>query len=105
MAGQTIFGQAVASRTVLSRSSASPQAALARMFAVAGATTSRSAQLARAICSTLCSPRLSHMETAAGLPLISEKSSGETNFVACSVITTRISAPRLRSLLTRSTAL
>ena len=52
MAGAMSRGQRQASRVVLSMSSARPWASLAQMLAVAGATITRSARSARAMCST-----------------------------------------------------
>ncbi len=105
IAGQTMMGACAAKSVVLSKSSARPQAIFAKILAVAGATTKASAQLAKAICSTLNSWLPLHMLVATALPLISLKVSGVTNCCACSVITTRTSQPCLRKRLTRSTAL
>ena len=74
-----MMGACAANKVVESKSSAMPLAILARIFAVAGATTKASAQLAREICSTLNSWLESHMETATLLPLISLKVKGVTN--------------------------
>ena len=52
MAGATKIGAFVASTVVVSISSAMPQAAFARKFAVAGATSTTSASFASAMCST-----------------------------------------------------
>ena len=53
IAGEMITGQVAVSTVVVKRSSAIPAATLARKDAVAGATTMRSADLARDTCLTL----------------------------------------------------
>ncbi len=98
-------GAVIASIVVVSISSATPSAAFARMFAVAGATSTRSAQSASAICATFQCCTGAHISTVTGLPLISRKVSSVTNSVASFVMTTRTSAPALRRRLTTSTAL
>ena len=105
IAGARSRGAFAASRVVESISSARPTASLARMLAVAGATTHRSASLAREMCATSqVSGRAKVSVTTGWLARVS-KVSGVTNSVAFFVMTTRTWAPSLRSRDTTSTAL
>jgi hypothetical protein len=68
IAGATSSGQSRASTRVVSRSSASPLASLARKSAEAGATRSRSASRERSMCAMLLATRGSHWSVKTGWP-------------------------------------
>ena len=88
IAGAKKIGDVTASSVVVSMSSAMPAAALAMMFAVAGAMSTRSAKRARAMCSTFQCAGSSHMSSDTGCPVISRKVSGVTKWAASFVMTT-----------------
>ncbi len=103
----------VASSVAVSRLSASPRASFASVFALSGATTTKSAALAIFTCgmgSPPCPPPCPppcgvHISTRAARPLRAAKVSGPTNRAAASVRTTSTSAPACTNLLHRSAAL
>ena len=101
MAGANRTGQRAAASTVPARSSAAPWAAFERISAVAGATTTRSAQDASSTCSTPGSFLGAKRSHDTGLPERTSNVSGVTNSVAASLMTTRTRAPSRRSSLTR----
>ena len=68
IAGAIVIGAVVARHSVLTRSSAKPCASLARVLAVAGATTTRSAQRASSIWPIAASAAASHSEVRTGAP-------------------------------------
>ena len=92
IAGAMMIGPSNDSRVVLSRSSASPQAALARMLAVAGATQKTSAARASSMCG--CAPGPKTL-VRTGRPVRASKVFGPTSRVAERVIRTDTSGPGL----------
>ena len=104
IAGATTIGAFVASRVEESRSSAIPCAIFARTFAVAGATTTRSAA-ASEMCPGFQSRGSSKRSHSTGLRESVWNVSGVTNARACSVITTCTSSPRFTRSRTSSHAL
>src|SRR4249919_2064091 len=68
IAGATMIGAVVARHSVVTRSSAKPWVSLARVFAVAGATTTWSAQRASSMCPIAASAASSHSEVRTGIP-------------------------------------
>ncbi len=105
IAGASKIGALVASRVVVSISSATPQASLAMRFAVAGAITKSCAFLASSTCSTSQRSGRAKVSVITGRPLSVSKVSGATNCAAFFVITTSISAPSFLSRETTSAAL
>ena len=105
IAGAIAIGAAVARHTVVSRSSASPAARRAITFAVAGATSTRSAQRASSMWPMPASARSSSSSVCTGLPDTAWKVSGVMNACAPRVITTRTRAPRSISRRHRSALL
>ena len=95
----------VASTVSDSMSSASPCAMRARVVAVAGATTIRSARRARATCSTPSYVAGSNMSVYTGRPVSDRNVNGVRNCRAACVRTTSTRAPACTSLLVRSAAL
>ena len=95
----------VAMMVVESISSAMPFATLPMMSAVAGATTKRSASLARAMCSTSHLLIFANISTVTSLPDSSPKVIGVTSLAAFAVMMQWTSAPFWRSWLTRPAAL
>ncbi len=96
MAGATSTGVSVASSTVVARSSARPAAILARMSALAGATTSRSASRDSwmwPISASSVSEKSSRYTLSS---LSAATDSGVTNCSAALVRTQRTEAPRSR---------
>ena len=95
----------VARSIQVSKSSASPLAALAMTLAVAGATTIASQFSANATCSIPASEAGSKSWCSTGLCVRLRNVSGATKFIAPSLITTSTNAPCWTSLLVRSAAL
>ena len=95
IAGATIRPQCRASTSVESRSSARPFAALARKFALAGATTIRSRSRDSSICDMLSGMRGSQRSVQTVWPVSACRVTGVTKRVAASVMTTRTSQPAL----------
>ena len=91
MAGAIMIGQVAVSRVLVRRSSASPWVALAMRSAVAGTTSTRSADLPSRTCGTACTPRHTVVET--GLPDRAAHVASPTNFKADAVGTTVTSHP------------
>ena len=105
MAGATSTRLSVAISSVEARSSAEPPAILARMLAVAGATTTRSAARDSSMCPIPASSVSENSASCTGAPARLASESGVMNAFAPSVITGRTVAPRSRSRRTRSSAL
>src|SRR5690606_26270740 len=105
IAGATASGASVARQTVLTRSSAKPCASLAMVLAVAGATTTRSAQRASSRWPIAASAVASHSELRTVRCDTAWKLCGSTKRCAASVIATWTSAPASRRRRTSSTAL
>ena len=105
IAGATTTGAFVARSVEESRSSARPCAIFARMFAVAGATTTRSAAAASEMCPGFQSCGSAKRSLSTGLRESVWNVSGVTNARACSVITTCTSSHRFTSRRTSSHAL
>ena len=105
MAGATSTGEVVARNSVLSASSAIPRANLPSVLAVAGATSNRSAASAKLTC------RMSPSAPRANWSMKTRWRDSASNViapmkrVACSVITTWTSTPRLCSSRSTSQAL
>ncbi len=91
IAGAKTTGQRAVSSVFVSRSSASPWAALASMSAVAGATTTRSAPWPMRTCGT--SWTVSHTSVEAGFPDRAAQVASPTKFREAAVGTTRTSCP------------
>src|SRR5689334_15538969 len=91
IAGANTTGHRAVSSVLVSRSSASPWAALARMSAVAGATTTRSALCPIRTCGTTCTSVQTSVET--GLPDSAAQVGAPTNSSAAAVGTTVTSCP------------
>jgi len=95
-----------AKRSVDRRSSAIPEANLPMLLAVAGATTTSWAELARSTCGMpLLGRVLGKRSKATGLPESARNDSGPINLRAALVITTQTSQPALRMSRTSSSAL
>ena len=105
MAGASSTGARVASTTAASRSSAMPAASRAMTSAVAGATSTRSAWSASWMWPIWASSAGSNRLRATGCPDSVCSVRGVMNLVAARVITTRTSAPALRSKRQVSAAL
>ncbi len=88
IAGARTFLQRQARTVVVSMSSAMPLASLAATLAVAGATTTRSARLARAMCSVLYWKLRSKVSTGTLLLVRVSKVMGDMNSVALGVMRT-----------------
>ena len=103
IAGQTTTGAVVASRTAPSRSCAMPAAVSARKFAVAGATSTRSAAWPRWVCGIgSCG---SNSSVRAGSEASAEKVAVPTKRVAAGVRTGMTCAPASTNWRQTSTAL
>ena len=105
IAGATSRGAPVASAVTLMGSSARPRASFASMWAVAGATASRSAACASATCSMASGEPGSNRSVSTGRWVTLRKVRGVTNRVAEYVMSTSTAAPPCVSLLARSAAL
>src|SRR5205823_3660151 len=105
IAGAKTTGHAAAQIIKLTRSSHSPCATLAIMFAVAGATSIRSACSVSAMCCGSEDSTRSNVSVRTLRPESATNVSGVTNFVASRVITTDTPAPTCTSLLTTSATL
>ena len=110
IAGASSTGALVARNRELRKSSARPWANLAMTLAVHGATSSRAARSAMAMCSMSReldpeSGRAPNWDVMTGCLVIASKVSGPTNFVADRVITATTSCPRFCSPRHTSTAL
>ncbi len=79
-----------------------PPASSAMRWAVAGATTTRSAQRASSMWPIAASASASHSSARTGWPDTAWNTVGATSRVALGVMTTRTSAPASRSRRTRS---
>ena len=93
IAGAMAIGAEVARISVESRSSARPWAVRARKSALAGATSTRSAQRASSICPIAASASKSSRSISTRFPVSACIVSGVTNSCAARVMTTRTSAP------------
>ncbi len=93
MAGTKAIGVRLAQISVLARSSAMPRAALAIRLAVAGMTSSRSLSRLTSMCGIGPLGPGCHSVVSTGEPVSASNVRGVTNFVACSVMTTRTWAP------------
>ncbi|CUJ95469.1 Uncharacterised protein [Achromobacter xylosoxidans] len=93
MAGATSSGQARATHSVDSRSSAMPWASLAMKSVLAGAISTASAPRVRSMCAMLLGTRGSHASTNTGRPDRACMVTGVMKCVAASVITTSTMAP------------
>ena len=93
IAGAMTTGALVASTVQHSISSEIPAASLAMILAVAGATTTMSADLARETCSILNSEAKSNISVTTGLPVSALKVIADTNWTASLVIITFTLAP------------
>ena len=102
IAGARKSGAVVARHSVVSRSSAKPFASLARMFAVAGAMTTASAQRANSMWPIAASASASHKSVRGRLPARACSAVGVTNRCAFLVKTGTISASKPRRCLTSS---
>src|SRR5690606_4751102 len=105
IAGHRVIGAAVARHRVLTRSSASPCASFAMVLAVAGATSTRSAQRASSMWPMAASAAASHSEVRTGRPDSAWKVCTPTKRCALSVIATCTCAPASPSRRTSSAAL
>ncbi|MGC0370201.1 hypothetical protein RKD05_002453 [Microbacterium sp. SLBN-111] len=103
IAGATTTGAVVARRVVPSRSAASPAVIDARVFAVAGATMTRSADCPSDTCRTRATSSCTEVVT--GLRLIASHVGSPTNRSASSVGTTCTSCPAFTSSRTSPTVL
>src|SRR5690606_29344839 len=102
IAGASASGAVVARHRVVTRLSANPLASLARVLAVAGATSTRVAQRASSIWPIAASAAGSHSEPRTDSPDRAWKVVAPTKCVAPSVIATRTCAPASRRRRTRS---
>ena len=102
MAGASSTGARVASATVVTRSSASPCASGASVWAVAGATTKASAQSARAMWSISPSSEGSKTCVRTGAPVRLWSTSGVTKWSASGVAMQRTACPARRRARTSS---
>ena len=93
IAGTKAIGVRLAQISVLARSSAMPRAALAIRLAVAGMTSSRSLSRLTSMCGIGPLGPGCHSVVSTGEPVSASNVRGVTNFVACSVMTTRTWAP------------
>ena len=105
MAGASSTRLSVAINVVEARSSAIPLAALAISPAVAGATTTRSAQRDSSIWPMLVSSSGWNRPDRTGWPLSAARDKGVTNSAPASVRITRVSPPALAIRRTSSSAL
>ena len=87
MAGASVIGAAVARHSVLSRSSARPAASRAMKSALAGATSTRSAQRASSMCPIAASAAESHRLSRTGRPESAWKVVAPMNSRAAAVMT------------------
>ena len=88
IAGATAIGARVARRVAVSRLSAMPKRIFASVFAVAGATTTRSAHSASEMCSGFHCAGAANWSISTGLRESVWKVSGRTNSPAAGVMTT-----------------
>ena len=93
IAGAMTTGARVARRSAESTSSARPRAYLAMASAVAGATTTRSAERPREVWAISGGAGSGNRSVTTGCPVSVEKVIGPTKRVAARVMTTRTSAP------------
>ena len=93
MAGTKAIGVRLAQISVLARSSAMPRAALAIRLAKTGKTSSRSLSRLTSMCGIGPLGPGCHSVVSTGEPVSASNVRGVTNFVACSVMTTRTWAP------------
>ena len=105
IAGAASTRLSVASKRVVARSSASPAAIRARICALAGATTIRSAARDSSIWPIAASSVRLKRSSRIGCPLSVAADKGDTNCWAAAVITTRTVAPRSLSRRINSSAL
>jgi len=105
MAGATSTSAVVARNSVLSASSAIPRANLPSVFAVAGATSKRSALSARLTCRMSPSAPRANWSTKTGCRQSASNVIAPTKRVAFAVITTWTSTPRRCSSRSTSQAL